>query len=117
MGRRLQSLLVVTLALAIGTACKDKSEAKLESRCEQLAKACGEKDKHVEILVAECTQAANKQVEKSCADQAIALYDCYEKSLCTKEKVWALDDFRVLANRHGKCKAEREALDKCVEKK
>lgn len=78
---------------------------------------CGDKDKHVEKLVEECSTNATKQVDKDCADKAAALYDCYQKELCGKvEKVWALDDLRVLADRHKKCIAEHKALTDCEAK-
>jgi len=117
--RRLLGCLSVVALLCTWAACEDEGKkmnaAKLGKRCEQLAKACGDSDKHAEKLVAECTQAAKKQVEKSCTDKAIAAYDCFERELCGKsDKVWALDDFRVLSDRHGKCAAERNALRECV---
>lgn len=106
------------------TACKGDaggktgvSAADLDKRCEQLGKACGDKDKHHEQISQECKQAAKKQVEKSCTDKAIAVYDCYEKELCGKaDKVWAIDDLRLLAERHNKCVAEHNAARECLEK-
>ena len=109
----------VALAVCMWTGCKNKDAAPtgLDKRCEQLAKACGDKDKHSDKLADECKQAAQKQTEKTCTDKAVAAYDCYEKELCGKEdKVWALDDFRVLADRHKKCVAERDALKDCATK-
>ena len=108
---------VVALVVA-GAACKDKAKSTgLESRCDQLAKTCADGDKHVSKLAEECKQAAAKQAEKSCGDKAKAAYDCYEKELCGKEdKVWALDDLRVLTDRHKKCVAERDAVRDCVGK-
>ena len=111
----------VLVALLGAAGCKDKGTpektqvAELHRHCEQLGMACGDKDKHVEKLVEECSTAATKQVEKGCADKANALYDCYQKEVCgsTTEKVWALDDLRVLATRHKKCDAERTALTTC----
>jgi hypothetical protein len=42
------------------------------------------------------------------------MYDCFEKELCGKtDKVWALDDLRVLADRKNKCVAERNAVAEC----
>jgi hypothetical protein len=119
--RLLGCLAVATLA-ACWTACGDpedkggdKKAPSLDSRCEQLAAACGDKDKHVTKLVDQCTQAATQQIAAGCADKAVAAYDCFEKQLCGKaDKVWALDDFRVLADRHGKCVAEVNALRDCV---
>src|SRR6187401_1897926 len=94
--------LVAALALGVWTGCKDKgTSTPLDDKCERLAKACGDQDKHVTKIVEACKQAAAKQVEKGCTDKATAAYDCYENDLCgaTKEKVWAFDDFRVLADR------------------
>ena len=127
--RLLGCLGVAALALCTWTACgEDKGDkanvdkstataAALDRRCEQLGMACGDKDKHVGKLAEECAQAAKQQLESRCADKALAAYDCYEKELCGKaDKVWALDDFRVLVDRHGKCVAERNALLDCVGK-
>jgi hypothetical protein len=103
------------------TACKGNSDPKaanIEKRCEQLGRVCGDKDKHDQKIIDGCKAAATKQVEKGCTDQAAAVYDCYEKELCGgDEKVWALDDLRVLADRHKKCETERAALRECVDKK
>jgi hypothetical protein len=113
------------LAFCALTACKDKGDAAktqpgataLDERCTQLAKACGDKDKHIEKILEECKEATKTQVAKGCTDKALAVYDCYEKDLCgTIGKVWTLDDLRVLADRHGKCVAERNARLECVEK-
>jgi hypothetical protein len=119
---------VTAIAICALTACKDSGDSKedagvkvqataeqLNRRCEQLGKACGEKDKHQEQIVEECKQAAKTQVEKACTNKAIAVYDCYEKEICAKnDKVWAIDDLRVLADRYGKCVAERNAGRECV---
>ena len=119
-------LVCAALALCSWTACKgDKSEkgdtgkaqasGDLVPRCDQLAKACGDSDKHVQTIVAECKEAAKEQVASGCTEKAIAAYDCYMKELCGKgDKVWALGDLRVLSERHGKCVAEREATGTCV---
>ena len=113
------------------TACKDGDESKpdagekaapatqagdrLGKRCEQLGKACGAKDKHEEKITGECKAAAKAQADKGCTDKVVALYDCYEKEICEPvNKVWAMDDFRVLVDRHKKCEAERKASDECV---
>ncbi|HEX5058882.1 MAG TPA: hypothetical protein VFV99_05950 [Kofleriaceae bacterium] len=115
--RLLGCLPAAALAVCMWTGCKkDAAPTGLDKRCEQLAKACGDKDKHIEKITGECKQAAQKQTEKTCMDKAIAAYDCYEKELCGGEKVWALDDFRVLADRHKKCTAERDALKECTGK-
>jgi hypothetical protein len=121
--RLLGCLPVAALALCAWTACKDKgdaakahvSAADLDKRCEQLAKACGDPGKHSEKILDECKQAAKMQAESGCPDKAMAVYDCYEKELCGKgDQVWALDDLRVLAERHNKCVAERNARNECV---
>ena len=105
----------------MSTGCKDKAKtggaADLDARCEQMAKACGDNDKHIEKLIEECKDTAKKQVEKGCADKAIAVYDCYQKEACGKgDRVWALEDLRVLADRQKQCVAERDALGQCVGK-
>lgn len=116
----LRTILLVVACAAMG--CKDSKPAKsqvadLNRSCEQLGMVCGDKDKHIDKLVEECTQNATKQVEKGCGAKATALYDCYQKELCTgKEKVWALEDLRVLGERHKKCVAEHTALTECVGK-
>jgi len=123
--RLLGRLLVAALAVCACAACKDKgdgaktqaSAADLDKRCEQLGKACGDNDKHVEKIIEECKQAAKKHVENGCTAKTLAVYDCYEKALCGNgDKVWAIDDLRVLADRHGKCVAERGASRECAEK-
>jgi len=101
--------------MACKSAKTQASAADLDKRCEQLGNTCGDKDKHDEKITAECKQAAKEQVEKGCTDKAIAVYDCYEKELCGKgDKVWTVDDLRVLADRHNKCVAERAADRECV---
>ena len=92
----------------------DRTE-NLNKRCEQLSQACGQQDKHKEQIGKECKEAAKQQVDSGCADQAVAAYDCYEKAFCIKgERIWALDDFRVLTERHSKCVEERKAIHKCA---
>lgn len=125
-------LSVAALAACLLLGCKDEGDAKadaaatasasaqagagpLDKRCDKLGKACGAKDKHQEKIVEECKVAAAKQVEKGCTDKVVALYDCYERDICeTINKVWAMEDFRVLADRHTKCVPERKATDTCV---
>jgi hypothetical protein len=88
---------------------------KMARRCEALGKACGDKDKHQAKVLEECKEAAKQQIDKRCTDKAIAAYDCYEKEICSGlGKVWAMDDFRVLTARHGKCVAERTAAVECL---
>ncbi|HWO25046.1 MAG TPA: hypothetical protein VNO30_40175 [Kofleriaceae bacterium] len=131
LGRLLGCLSVAALAVCALSACKDKDKdadpgkgaaaktpataADLDERCTLMSKACGEKEKHVEKIVAVCKVAAKKQAEKGCIDKAIAAYDCFAVDLCGgTDKVWAFDDLRVLADRHNKCVAERKALQECV---
>jgi len=123
--RLLGCLPAAALAVCVWSACKgddkgnaDKSAPTLDrASCEQLAKACSDTDKHIEKLAQECAQAAGKLAERGCTQMATALYDCYDKQLCGKaDKVWTLDDLRVLAERHGVCAAERDALRACVAK-
>jgi hypothetical protein len=120
------------LVVCTWTACsngkdkdKDKGEvakapataADLDERCTLMAKACGDKEKHVGKITEACKQTASQQVAKGCTEQAIAAHDCYVTKLCgTADKVWSLDDLHVLAERHGKCAAERAAVRECVEK-
>ena len=123
--RLLGCLPVAAVVVCAGTACKNTgdapkvqaSAADLDKRCEQVGKVCGDQDKHVAKIIEECQQAAKKQVANGCIDKALAVYGCYEKELCgTGEKVWTLEDLRVLAERHGKCVAERSAIRDCAEK-
>jgi len=129
MTRRLLGLVpVAVLVLCAGVGCgkgkdKDKgdkgtgqtSSADLMSRCEELGKACGDSDKHVQKIVADCKEAAKEQVASGCTEKAIAAYDCFQKQLCGKaDKVWALADLGVLSQRHGVCAAELAAGSACI---
>jgi hypothetical protein len=120
--RLLGCLPVAALVVCAWTACKDKADVAktqpsatdLNGLCDRLGKLCGDSDKHVEKIIEECKQAAKKHVEKGCADKASDVYGCYAKDVCAgSDKVWALDDLRVLADRHGKCVAERNAAREC----
>ena len=51
---------------------------KLNKRCEQLGQACGQKEKHKEQITKECKEAAWQQVDKGCADQAVAAVSSVE---------------------------------------
>ena len=115
----------LALAIAAWTACKEDANkpadnappaaANLDARCERLAKACGDKPKHLDKITAECKQATVKQLDKRCLDRVTVVYDCYEEALCsTGERVWSVDDLRVLSDRHNRCVAERAALRACV---
>jgi hypothetical protein len=118
--RLLGCLPVAALALCALTACKGDAAktVEIDKRCEQLGRTCGDKDKHDEKIIDECKQAAKQQAISGCTEKVIDVYDCYEKELCgTGEKVWALDDLRVLADRHKKCVAERKASGDCNDKK
>jgi hypothetical protein len=123
-GRVALVALVAVLALA---ACNDDSKfdprkktapspALDGDRCEEMAKACSD-EKHVSKLAGECSKAGVKLGQRGCTLSAATLYQCYETKLCGKsDKVWTLDDLRVLAERHDVCKSEREALRECVAK-
>lgn len=113
------------MALFASTACNDKGDAAktqastvdLDKRCLQLAKVCGDKDKHVAKITDECKQAAKKQADTGCTDKVIAEYDCYERELCgSDDKVWSMEDLGKLAVRHKKCVAEQTATRACAEK-
>jgi hypothetical protein len=117
--RALGWLVVAVCALA---ACKgDKgggNTADLDKRCEALAKACADTDKHIEKLTEECKGVAKTEADKGCSDKALALYNCYENAVCgTGDRVWALPDLKVLSERHKKCDAEQAALTACMDKK
>src|SRR5690242_6447617 len=95
------------LALCIVAACgKGGGAGELGPRCEQLAKKCGDNDKHVAAITEGCAEEASTQVQKKCTPQVMALYDCYEKDLCGKsDRVWAVADLAVLADRKKICTA------------
>jgi hypothetical protein len=115
---------VAALVVCAWTGCsKDKGDkgssqaggADLITRCDELGKACGDSDKHAQKIVEQCKEAAKEQVASGCTEKAVAAYDCFQRELCGKgDKVWALDDLRVLSERHGKCVAERDASRACV---
>jgi hypothetical protein len=116
---RLYGCLALALALA-AAGCTDKKDpkrlanaARLDQQCEQLGKVCGDSDKHTATLVEQCKAAAAKQTDKGCTEPALAAYACYAKEVCGEEKVWVLDDFRVLTERHKKCVAEYKAVRDC----
>jgi hypothetical protein len=129
--RGLGCLGVAAIAALALMACKDDSKFDPRSRgkkgggeasaldgdrCEQMAKACSD-EKHVSKLAEECSKAGVKLGQRGCTLSAATLYECYETKLCGKaDKVWTLDDLRVLAERHEVCKSEREALRECVSK-
>jgi hypothetical protein len=101
-------------AAASASASAATVSADLGARCAPLAEACGGNDKHSKILE-QCTATA--QQGQRCAAEGAAVYDCYQRELCGKgDKIWTLDDLRVLAERHGACTTEREALRACAAK-
>lgn len=123
--RRLFGCLPVAAVLLFApSGCKDKDDAAKKAsapdpdkRCLQLAKVCGEKEKHVTKIDEECRVATKARTDASCTEKMATLYDCYERELCGNgDKVWALGDLRVLAERHKKCTAEREATLACEKK-
>lgn len=100
-------------AAALCSACKGKDDgAKTggDDPCDQLAKSCSD-DKHASKLADECKAAAAKQ---GCPDKVSAMYECYEKDVCTAtDKAWALDDLKKLADRKQACANERKAVLEC----
>jgi hypothetical protein len=117
--RKLGWLLIAVCAL---TGCgkgdgKAGAGTDLDKRCEALAKACADTDKHIAQLGDECKADAKKQTTKGCNDLAMALHNCYENAVCgTGDKVWAMPDLKVLADRHKKCAPEQKALTDCMSK-
>src|SRR5215207_10935016 len=127
--RLLGCLPVAALAVCALMGCKDDNDPKddagakpgssaqasreqLGKRCEQLGKACGAETKHQDKIIEECKDAAKAQADQGCADKVVAAYNCYEKEICANiNKVWAMDDLRVLGERHTKCAAERTASE------
>ena len=110
MAPKLLGCLVALLTLS--AACKGKGDAgKTDGdRCEQLAKACGDNDKHI-AKISEGCKAADKP---ACADQLNALYDCYSKQLCGRgDRIWGFEDLGVLADRKSACATERKAVTDC----
>lgn len=114
--RRLGYVLVAVLAIAAcGKSGGKGGNADLDKRCEGLAKACADTDKHITMFSDECKAAGKTQAQKGCGALAIALYNCSENAVCgATEKVWALSDLKVLTTRHKKCEAEQTALDACM---
>jgi hypothetical protein len=107
---------LILAALFACAACKGKGDAgkagSLDQRCEQLATACGDTQAHITSLGDACKHAASTQ--QACADKVSALYDCYEKQVCGKgDRIWAFEDFGVLAVRKNACVAERKAVSEC----
>ena len=108
MAPRLLGCLVALLTLS--AACKGKGDAVTGDRCQQLANACGDNDKHIAKILEGCI-AAEKPL---CADKERALYDCYKKQVCGRgDRIWAFDDLGVLADRKTMCAAERKAVADC----
>jgi hypothetical protein len=121
---------VLVAALCALAACKDKqgdpakdpaakspsTGVDLDQRCDQLANACGDQAKHVDKIAAECKQLATKLAAKNCTGAAAALLDCYGALCGGSDRVWSLDDLRVLATRHVKCVDERAAALACEDK-
>jgi len=107
-----ERFLMFAALLAFG-ACKsngDTATSKPEQQCAQLAKTCADTDKHVEKLRDECKQS----ITPTCTAKQTALYDCYEKQLCGKaDRIWALQDLSVLAERKNLCIDERKAVSAC----
>ena len=119
-GRRSLAWLAVAALAACGvTGCSGDGDStlvdlKAAAQCDKLAAACGDVDTHIETIGQECRALAESS--SACTDAALALYDCYERELCGgDDEVWALDDLRVLSERHEVCLEQRDALERCVE--
>jgi hypothetical protein len=114
------ALRTTLLALCFAVGCgKDKTDkatpVDLDTHCETMALSCGDKDKHIQKITTECKESIKVITDKGCAPAADALYSCYEKQVCSgKDRVWTLDDLRVLAGRHSKCVVEQMAVTDCV---
>jgi hypothetical protein len=95
-----------------GSAGSAPAASDFDKRCTQLAKVCGDKDKHIAKIHDGCVAAAAK-----CPDTAMALFDCFEQELCLKaDKVWTFEDLGVLAERKKNCADQRKASAACVAK-
>ena len=68
----------IVATLLACAACKSKGDAgtagKPDSRCEELAKTCGDNGKHVDKLREGCKQMA----APNCESKLYARYSCYE---------------------------------------
>ena len=126
MARRRPLGCLVLALVCTSMACKEKGDAAATEgsavdpakRCEQLGKLCGDKAKHVDKIIDECKLAAKAQGNSACAAKVNAVYDCYEKELCGGgDRVWTIEDLRVLADRKNKCVTERTSSRECTEKK
>jgi hypothetical protein len=119
-------LSAAALALGLLSACKGgdskvtitpSTPEELDKACERIGKSCADQEKHVSKVTESCKKAVKADSKKGCPDKVLAIYHCYDKELCGGgDKVWALDDLRVLAERHDKCVAEREAAKDCQTK-
>lgn len=111
MAYRTLFVLVVALAACKGSGGSAKP-GDLGAHCDELAKTCGDNEKHITAIADGCKQAAPAQ--QACAAQLSALYTCYETQLCGKsDRVWAYADLAVLAQRKGTCAAEQKAVSEC----
>ncbi len=116
---------LTAVAFALLSACKGddtkvkitpSTPAELDAACERIGKSCADQEKHVGKVTEACKKAVKVET-KGCPDKLLAVYGCYDKELCGGgDKVWALDDLRVLAERHNKCAAERAAAKDCLTK-
>jgi serine/threonine-protein kinase len=87
----------------------------LPTQCERLGYACGDTAKHITAVIEQCKRGAADLATKKCVAQANKLYECYQAKVCGKDaKIWALEDLRVLAQRHHACAAEATALQTCA---
>ncbi len=107
---------LAALAVSGAIGCDGDESSDVVAQCDQLAGACGDGEEHVETIGQECKELVDRTGADACADAALALFDCYERELCERDDaVWALDDLRVLSERHETCLDQRDALNLCLE--
>ena len=107
-----RTILAIAVAVAACKGSGGAAKSGLDARCQELAKTCGDNEKHVASILDGCKQAA--QTQGACEAKVGALYACYESQLCGKsDRVWAMDDLGVLAKRKGACVAEQKAVEEC----
>lgn len=92
----------------------DAPAIEVAARCARLGTTCGDMPKHEAKITAECEQAL-AALASECRGAAVAAFECYEQELCgSDDKIWAYADLGVLAERRGRCAAERAALATCA---
>jgi hypothetical protein len=90
-----------------------KAEAK--AQCDALGEACGKSAVSKSEIAAQCRDVVGGQVKTRCADEMIALLECYEKNICSlDDEILAYDDMRVLTERHKQCGDETKVAHGCA---